>query len=194
MAVFLAELAVREIMATLQRRLPDELSKIEVERADGVSLPAPERWRERPAELDAILGGVRCAVEVYEESLEASVPEASLCAGSGATVSSEASLVVRVSHAATGDETPSEMAARTRRYAAAVVRVLRSNPSLESAADGLSVRLSGSVGLAYADADVEGRVSADRAVVRLTATLNEGTANEGEAGGAALAAPPLPLD
>ena len=139
MAIMLAELPVRAMLATLQANLATELTGISSERGDSATipaLPAPTSWFawRRPTALPN-----RCEVEVYDEGV--TFPRFShdisrWASGQRCNLSSSVTLVVGLNHANRGASAGAEafstavMKVHSWRYAAAILRCIRNAPAL----------------------------------------------------------------
>jgi len=130
MAVLLSERAVGQLLAYFQANLASELSAIESERGDSLSLPAPDAWwdEERKTFITR-----ECEVEVW--NVGGSFPHferdiSAWIAGTRMPLASETEVKIRITHANRTQLTSRQMGLRSERYVAALIRLLRNNPKL----------------------------------------------------------------
>jgi hypothetical protein len=138
MAIMLAELPVRAMLALLQTNLSGELIGIVSERADSVALATPTAWYcwFRDEGMPD-----RCEVEVSEEGTGVDFPNfrtdiSRWTTGQRVGLRSSVRIVVGLNHANRGDSAGSVgyrtslMRVRSWRYAAALLRCIRNTPTL----------------------------------------------------------------
>lgn len=131
MAVRLAERAVDAIVTLLKANLATELTAIDTERADGITMVAPgdAHYFKRPK---ATTHEGTASVEVFESDLEFTNPYTDAAAERAAY---RLPITVRVTYCNAGGDTPDTMMIRMRRYSAGVFNVINKNYDLGDADD-----------------------------------------------------------
>lgn len=138
MAVMLSEFSIRAVINYLQANLNTEINHVKNEANLGKDLPAVGAWYAFPRQVpspDVV------AVEVYEQSTtEFPLKERDMslyAAGSRSRAISRFPAVIALTHANRGDAAnsdatllESDMAERSRLYAAALYRTIRNNPNV----------------------------------------------------------------
>lgn len=125
-AVKLSERAVDAVVSLLQANLATELTAIDTDRADGVTMAAPAnaQYYKRPK---SEVAGATVHVEVYEGSFDFTNPYTDADAERAVY---DLPLDVRVTFFNRDQDTADTMMIRMRRYATAVFNVINKNPSL----------------------------------------------------------------
>lgn len=124
-AVKLAERAIDAIITTLQDNIATELTAIDTERGDGITMTAPgssdyHKYPKNP------IGGSRCQVEVFESNFDFLEPWPDAQSRALYTIP----ITVRFTVFNEGGELASVMSTRMRRYTAAAFNVFSGNPTL----------------------------------------------------------------
>jgi hypothetical protein len=135
MAVKLAERAVDAVVAILLANLATELTAIDTERADGITMAAPiaAQYYKRPK---AEISGATCHVEVFEGGFDFFNPYIDVDAQRAAY---ELPMTVRITFFNREGEDADTMMVRMRRYAAGVFNVLNKNATLGGSDDAIKI-------------------------------------------------------
>ena len=131
-AVLLHESAVSGVMAVLQADLATQLTEIETERADSLTLTAPDTSSWNDARTPEFVANA-VQIDVWDD--DGGFPRADRDASTwqaGATrqITVSTRITIRLTHVNHDGVSISKMANRSRRYLAALARVLRDNPTL----------------------------------------------------------------
>lgn len=129
--VKLAERGVGSIIALLQSQLATELTAIDTDRADGVTMAAPAngQYYNRP---DPEIAGATAHVEVFEDEYE--FTHALSDSGDG-RANYDLPITIRVTYFNRDGDTRATMTTRGRRYAAGVFNALSKNHTLADSDD-----------------------------------------------------------
>jgi len=147
MAVKLAERPIDAVVSLLQSNLAGELTAIDTDRGDGVTMVAPSNgdYFKRPR---SVLSGKGPWVEVFESSYDFLNPYADADAQ---RANYKIPLAIRVTYAKSAADTADIMAKRMRRYATGVFNCINKNPDLGDSDDATLIAVVTSVDAHWVD-------------------------------------------
>lgn len=204
-AVMLSELGRKALLKSLQDNLASELTDIVTERGDSLALAAPKSWfgyERRPGGKERRdVDGV--SVEVYERPgtgvgfplWPRQVGAFTSGASPPPSLQSSVALEVTLWHANRDGVSGGLMRDRSDRYGAAIMRVIRNDPTL--GVSGIIVQMSPDNAIligpekAAKDSGVDNPADGDLVRVRLTVDQQETSIGEGVASGGVPPLPPL---